>query len=334
MPMQPAFRRLFGLALLASLGTALGMSCACRAEPAAEPAEARLRGELDRLEGVLKRLEAASRGSLSKPVDGLRQQLAGARQARSPSVLAYQLRRPFVGTEALAFGWEHREAGKDLGRLEALWQERGRRFKAAARPVPEAPLLAALTQAAENRAEKLYRAALPYGRVDSPESGLYYLGEAEAQMSFRDFVSSLSLPAGDEKALDAAALQAALESLEGEALAGFAADPAAQSLNGVSARLKEARELFERGSREGAALALLESRMEISRLRKAGGSPGGSAAPSPQVSEGGLLTPFVALPEAGGSGVVPLYRSLFRSRPPSAAGTKAVTVTLVRWPYT
>jgi hypothetical protein len=189
-----------------------------------------------------------------------------------------------------------------------------------------------LVQRAANRAEKHYWAALPYGRADSPASGLYYLGEAEAQRSFGDFVSTLDLPAGKppegETALDPGALQAALEGLEGEIGKSFAADPSTQSLNGLSARLKEARELFERGSREGAALALLECRLELNRQRGAGTAEPALA----QAAEGSLLAPFRAVPAS--ADVVPFYRSLFRSQPLAAAASKAVTVTLIRWPYT
>jgi hypothetical protein len=320
MSLRSLLPRLLGLVLLGSVATA----CAGQAEPAAL---VRLRGELDRLDGVLKRLETASQGGLSKAAGSLRGQIAGARQASSPSVLVYQLRAPYVGVEQLAFTWEHREAGKDLGRLEALWKERGPRFKPAPHAMPAAPLLAALAQRAANRAEKHYRAALPYGRADSPASGLYYLAEAEAQKSFGDFVSTLDLPEGDTK-LDPGALQAALEGLEGEIGKSFAADPATQGLNGLSARLKEARELFERGSREGAALALLECRIELSRQRGAGTAP---AAPAP-AAEGSLLAPFRAVPASADSG--PFYRSFFRSRPLAVAAARAVTVTLIRWPYT
>lgn len=328
MPLRSFLPRLLGLVLLGSVA----MACAGQAEPTAL---VRLRGELDRLDGILKRLE--TQGGLSKEAGTLRDQIAGARRASSPSVLVYQLRAPYVGVEQLAFTSEHREAGKDIGQLEALWKERGPRFKAVPgpipHPVPAAPLLAALAQKAANRAEKHYRAALPYGRADSPASGLYYLGEAEAQRSFGDFVSTLDLPKGPkgDTALAPGALQAALEGLEGEMGQSFAADPATQSLNGLSARLKEARELFERGSLEGAALALLESRVELSRQR--GGAGAAPAEPSlAQAAEGSLLAPFRAVPASGD--VVPFYRSFFKSRPLAAAAAEVVTVTLIRWPYT
>jgi hypothetical protein len=314
-------RRLSILVLLA----VAGMACACRTEA---QAEARLRAEVNRLEGVLKRLDAASPpGKGSSAVAGLRDQLAKIRRTDSPSVLAYQLREPFVGVERLAFLLDHREAAKDLTRVEALWAERKQRFAApASRPVADTPpLFAALAQGAANRGEKLYQAALAYAKVTSPPSGLYYLGEAEGEMGFHDFVSSLSLPAGKEKAPDAAALQAAQEGLEAEMMQVFANDPAAPAMIPVSARLKEARELLERGSREAAALTLLDSRLALSRRRgtKAATPHTEPAAGAP--AEGSLIAPFLAMAAAEGPGsataqivrseVVPLYRSFFRSTP-------------------
>jgi hypothetical protein len=101
----------------------------------------------------------------------------------------------------------------------------------------------------------------------------------------------------------------------------------------VSARLKEARELFERGSREGAALALLECRLELNRLSRQRGAGTVPAEPAPtEAAEGSLLAPFRAVPASGD--VVAFYRSFFKSRPLVAAAAKVVTVTLIRWPYT
>jgi hypothetical protein len=282
------------------------------------------------LEGVLKRLDAGSPpGKGSNAVAGLRDQLAKIRRTDSPSVLAYQLREPFVGVERLAFLLDHREAARDLTRVEALWTERKQRFAAPARPASPAsetaPLLAALAQGAENRGEKLYQAALAYAKVTSPPSGLYYLGEAEGEMGFHDFVSALSLPAGKEKAPDAAALQAAQEGLEAEMVEVFGNDPAAPAMIPVSALLKEARELFERGSREAAALTLLESRLALSRRRGAQAATPHAEPAAGAPAEGSLIAPFLAMAAVEGPNsqtarivhaeIVPLYRSFFRSSP-------------------
>jgi hypothetical protein len=312
--MHPIHRRFLSLALLVGVG--LAFSCRTEAQT-----EVRLQREVDRLEGMLKKVEAVAPGDT---LAAIRTGLTQVRMESSPPVFVYQLREHFVEAEKLAFFVEHGEAGKDLAHLEPLWAERKQRFAPQPRPVPEAPLLAALAQAAENRGEKLYRASLPYGKASGPRNGLYYLSEAEGEMRFHDFVATLSLPAGSEKAPDAAALRNALESLEAEMQKDFAADPGGPAMIPASALLKEARELVERGSREAAGLLLLESRLELSRregkhAKEPPGPPTKTAAPA----EGSLVAPFLAM-TAGEqdetarivrADVIPLYRSFFRKNP-------------------
>jgi hypothetical protein len=121
------------------------------------------------------------------------QQLDLLRKQKSPSALVYQLRNPFFEIEQRAFLQAHGDAGKDFSRLEPLWTAEKARFAASSRPVPAAPLLAGLAEASENHAQRLYRAALPYGKAAGPMAGVYYLGEAEANMAFHDFVAGLEL---------------------------------------------------------------------------------------------------------------------------------------------
>jgi hypothetical protein len=329
-PSTPLLRRLLGLGLIGSFGVIglLGLLCACRAEPTAQ---ARLQGEIDRLDKVLQKLDADSPGGTGKGA-GLRKQLAAIRSTSSPSLLAYQLRGPFLDAETMAFIREHPKERENLALLEALWVGGGRRerFAVAERPVPRTPLLAALAQGAANHAEKLYRAAMVQGRISSLPEGVLYLGQAEAHMRYYDLLASLSLPpaASAEPAPDAAALQAAHDHLEEEMLDRFVADPSVQSLNGVSARLKEAQELLDRGSREGAVLPLLECRMELSRQRGAGLAHNGSVpdaasgAAAEKSAEGSILSPYLHVVTAGPDSqaarivradIIPFYRSLFRS---------------------
>jgi hypothetical protein len=316
MIMHSIHRRFLTLALVAGVG----LSLACRTEA---QTEARLHQEVDRLEALLKKVEPmASKGSPA--LAAVRSSLAQVRKETSPPVFIYQLHEPFVEAEKLAFFVESGATVKDLPHLESLWAERKQRFAPQARPLPEAPLLAGLAQASENRAEKLYRAALPYGKATGQaQSGLYYLGEAEGEMRFHDFVVTLSLPPGKDRTPDAAAMRTALESMEAEMEKGFATDAGSPTMIQPSALLKEARELLERGSGQGAALLLLQSRLELSRRlgthAKAPARPE-PPAPKPALTEGSLIAPFLAL-AAGDqdetarivrADVVPLYRSFFR----------------------
>jgi hypothetical protein len=306
---HPTFPRLLLFPLLGSLL----LTGACRAEE--ERTGDRLRAEVDRLAGVLKQLEA---GPARGQVKGLRASLDQVRKVTSPSVFVYQLRGPFLQIELLAFITAHQEAGKDLTRFEELWKAESPRFAGTERTLPASPLLAGLAQASENYGEKMYRAALPYAKATRPPNGVYYLAEAEGNLRFRDFVASLSLPKGDGEP-DAGALRTGLEGLENEMLTAFAADPGTQTMIPVSAKLKEARELVERDSRCGAALTLLECRLELSRRLPAAASQAGAPAQEEAAPEGSLLAPFLALSgddtaRIVRSDVVPLARSFFRRK--------------------
>jgi len=322
--MNVFYRKLLPLLLLTGLG-GLGTTPACRAEAQTPPpsqALQALQAEVGRLQGMLQKIVEATPEKSRGELTGLGQQLDKLRQQPSPSAFVYQLRNPFIDIELRTFLRAHGDAGKDFASLQTLWTAEKARFapmSQTSRPAPAAPLLAALAEMSENHAQKVYRAALPYGKAAGPGAGAYYLGEAEGNMAFHDFVARLTLPAA-EKVPDAATLRTVLESLEGEMQKDFAADPGGQELIPASAMLKEARELVERDFRAGAALTLLRSRLELSRHRK-GGAPASAAAATPEkAAEGSLIAPFVAMTTGDQdetarivrADVIPLYRSFFR----------------------
>jgi hypothetical protein len=193
--------------------------------------------------------------------------------------------------------------------LEAAWQAE-ERATAARAPAPAGldTLRLALWQAGDNKAARLRAAAVPYGRVASPLAGLYYLGEAHAHVRWRDFVAGSSIPAasanapgGDEAAFDPGALGSELAALEDATVAAFARDPTAPTMVPVSARLKEARELFESGALAGAALATLEARLVLSRRLEA---------PAPGMSAAGTASPPADAGTAGGSSLRALFAAV------------------------
>jgi len=326
--MNVFYRKLLPLLVTTSVGVGLMPAWGSEAQapkPAEQPSQAlqTLQAEVVRLQGALQKIVEATPDKGKAELTDLTQQLDQLRQQKSPSVLAYQLRNPFIAIEQRTFMQAHADAGKDLPHLETVWTAEKARFAPASRPAPAAPLLAGLAEAAENRAQKLYQAALPYGKAAGPGAGIYYLGEAKGNMAFRDFVAGLKLPAGAdaEKVPDAATLKTALASLEAELQKDFDADPAGQEMIPASALLKEARELLERDFRAGAALTMLRSRLELSRHRKGGVPPAASPAPAPEkIVEGSLIAPFAAL-TAGDqdetarlirADMIPLYQSFFR----------------------
>ncbi len=231
--------------------------------------------------------------------------LAAARATKAPLLRVYQLREPFIGVERLAFVAQNKQAGTSLDRFEALWKSERRRFT---RQMPHVigPLSqVALAESGRNRAEKLFNASLQFAKATHPLNGLYYLGEAEANLRFATFVEALDIDTPPrEKQPDRKALKAAIAAADAQTLAVFQKDPGGRSAIPASARLKEAHELFAAGRLAGATLTLFESRRNVTETDLA---DLGAAL--------GIQTERKAQPRA------------------TVAGSP-VTVTLVRWPYT
>jgi len=245
----------------------LTLSCS-----AAREGEARVSQEIARLEQVQRKLEAGPLPEMIRDsVAPAGQALTSLKTVGDPLVRLYRLRGAFVGIETLAYVQEHAAAGADVNALTALWKSRAPGFDGHAAPAARNSLVqSALLQAASNRAQKLYRASLPYGRVSGPMSGLYYLGEAEANAAFASFVGSLPMAGREEHPPAARALRETLESLESEMLTVFEQDPSSRGTIPVSARLKEARELLDAGELAGATLLLLDSRLVLSAQKRSG----------------------------------------------------------------
>lgn len=292
----------------------------CRAEaaPVLEPA---LSEAIARLDAKLSALPASPLPEQMKGGLGdTKTRLDAARKAADPWLRLYRLRGPFVEIETLDFVARHAEAASDLGLLSEVWASRRGRFGAVEAAADRPALLRALEEGARNKAEKLYPASLPYGKVSSPLSGLYYLGEAEGHLAFARFAASLDAAASKgEPAFDDARLAQSLEALERETVAAFEKEPTAQTMIPVSARLKEAREMLGEGRIHGAALALLESRDELTR-RSNLELPAAASSPESRTGETLLhLWTVIAREEPPRapsiqSSVVPLYESFVRRR--------------------
>jgi hypothetical protein len=272
-------------------------------------------------------------------IEGNRTLLARARSASSPLLQIYRLRDTYVGIETLRYAVDHKADESDLSRVQTL----ANAVQAAinkSQPRRNTPALqTALRQIVANRAEKLIRASVPYGKASEPANGLFYVGEAEGNRKFRDFLDSLSFGGAAEARPNIGAINAALTQLDTSALAAFEQDPGGRSAVGLSARLKEARELAGRGSLEGAALLLLEAQLDVSRRT----APPAKAVATIRTSHADSITSTfeAAAREDGGetsriitTAVLPLYASLFASGPAQKTVPKNVKVTLVRWPYT
>ncbi|HEX7828445.1 MAG TPA: hypothetical protein VF787_02255 [Thermoanaerobaculia bacterium] len=261
----------------------------------------RLTSEVDRLDAKLKSVEAAKLpDELQAIPKGHRARLASARAATSSEQRLVRMREAFIGIELLAMLQREKRASEDFAALQTLWTKERARFEANPPDVRGSLLRRAMMQNATNRAQKLFRASLPYGKTSAPMSGLFYFAEAEGNLRFRDFLATLPADAGSRDVPRAEVVRSELEARERETSAKFASDPSGRTSIRASAKLKEARELFERGYLEGAALALVEV----------------------NATEDAIPAALTQLAQR---------RNAAPSRAPKP---QLVTVTLVRWPYT
>ncbi len=232
------------------------------------------------------------------------------------------------------------------------------------RPIPAArgtripALIEALAAVAEARGAATYQASRPYGEDSGVFGGLYYLGDSHSAMQFAAMVRALTWPttapspafrsvAGEIAALDTE-MTNAYEKME------RANHPTYIS---ASAALKQARTLNERGQYGGALVEYLLSRYVFAPLRggvAADATPARVAAARaslPATADHSIAELFLQLADEGLAGsveaqrrgaaavlddVVPAYLSAIEA--PSATTTTAdqaaVTITLVRWPFT
>ena len=114
----------------------------------------------------------------------------------------------------------------------------------------------ALEQSCATRAERYFAASLTYAKATTPFFGLVYLGDASANLAFRDFVRD---GAASEKVPSSGQIASALDALDKATLDFFSTRVTTPDAIPVSARLKEARELLKAGRKEGAMLLAIEA---------------------------------------------------------------------------
>jgi hypothetical protein len=288
--------------------------------------ETRLSRELDRLDVVLKTIDSPALAKDVKPiVEGNRMLLNRARAATSPLVRLYRMRDAYVGIETLRYVLEHKSDESSLAAVQALADASRASIDKRLPAISGPALQVALRQIVANRAQKLLRASVPFGKAASPANGLFYIGEAEGNRRFRDYLETLPFGTGSEPQPNPAAIRSTLARLDTAALAAFEEDPAGRSAVPLSARLKEARELADRGMLEGASLTMLEAQLGLQRRGTAIDAPTSAATPHDSIA---------AMFANENKEVLPLYASLFSNAPAEKKIPKNVTVTLVRWPYT
>ena len=258
----------------------------------------------------------------------------------------------------------------DMAAFEAEWASLGKTMaKDLGTPSPQAlagvtpAAVRAVGEAALPQVRVFYDASLDYGHNTMADAGFFYLASARAQKDFVEFCRSLSRPApGRSPALRS--IPGEIDDLEGDLLSLYR-PPASidrhRDFIVASSTLKEARELDGWGLRYGALLRYLQAAQRVDALR----------APAPDLAApalGARLTELQARMDAGGrddsigriflesaqgdvahveagkkpevaaavvTDVLPRYfAALDAPKPRPAKPPAAVTVTLVRWPYT
>jgi hypothetical protein len=262
------------------------------------------------------------------------------------------------------------EVMRDGAGFRAEWTRMGTVLRAElGAPSPDAlagvapAALRALGESALLQVRGYYETGLEYGQNTMAKYGLYYVGTAQAQRDFATLTRTLSEPS-TKAPPRLRSLSVDLDRLEDQMLAAYRPPAAIEKHGqfiGASSSLKEARELDAAGLRYGALYKYLQAAMRLGVL---GAPPGPVAAGSLSArladldvrlaagntdnSIGRLFLemaqadvaaarpdePPVAA-EAIATDVLPRYfAALEPGKPAAPKAAPAVTVTLVRWPYT
>jgi len=323
-----------------------------------DSARARLRSEIDRLSRESAKLASAG-GDSKETADQLAPVLESANRSLSAGRLYAALEsagrvRVAIGAAAEMSG----RSGKTAEEFDAFWSRTRPALAAAdgksrdSSPSELPAAVEALAEAADGQVVVLADASRAYARVTGPQAGFYYLGEARSDADWAAFCRSLEV----RRAAAPAPLRSIapeLARLQQRADAAFqpplSIDRHPQFIR-FNAALKLAGELEARGRRDGALYEYLDAVQQLAAI-----APGKKAAPeslesarrrlaaSPRDESLGLL--FVERAEAAASGspaaeailseVLPAYAEALEAGTPAAApASPAITVTLVRWPYT
>jgi hypothetical protein len=271
--------------------------------------------------------------------------------------------------EAVAYMGERTpQQRKDKAAFEAEWARMGRVIPGALQaPAPTVlagvnpAALRAMGEAAAGQVRVYYEASLEYGQSTTPDSGLFYLGAAQARSRFVDLSRRLTRPSLLPPPR-VRSLAVELDVLENEMLAAYrppaSIDRHPDFIN-ASATLKEARELDQAGLHHGALLRYLQAAQRFAMIRgtslDAAGAAGALREHEARLARekvdhtlGRLFLETaqadLAHPPAEGppvtagaiaAFVMPRYFEALRPAPAApAAAVPRATVTLVRWPYT
>jgi hypothetical protein len=269
----------------------------------------------------------------------------------------YELEGAFVLANAHAFATE-KAAVKTDEEFAATWKSTREPSAQRSGSADSPSLMTAMATSAARRAPTTYRAALPYGQDAGVAAGLYYLGEAQALASFADFARGLHWRR-QGSAAPIRSIQPELDAFDAEVTKAYESMTTAEHSTYivVSVLLKRAKTLSNNGDHAGALFEYLLARLRFSPLRKTGEIAADDAAINSarsRLSAGvdhSIARVFVEMAETAlasddaaqrrNAGVIvgevlPAYHAALTSgsRETTDVAAPAVTITLVRWPFT
>lgn len=313
----------------------------------------RLDAELARVRAQIKAsVPADEQASLVQRLDRAEAALKAGRTYQA----VYLLEAAYDG--AAAFAFTASSGAKSPEAFLRKWTELGPPKPRSGGPRRVPAVIDGLAEASEDRGPTTYQASRPYAEDAGVNAGLYYLGESYAVMDFAAFVRSGSWPAGGRRpAFRSIAFE--LAALDREMTTQYETMERANHPTYIraSAALKQARSLNDRGAVEGALFEYLLSRylfaplrgpaadatrerLDAARASLPAGEDHSIAELFVQFAEEGLSSDNAALRSAAAAvsaDVVPAYlAAIAAARPTSTASEPkaAVTITLVRWPFT
>lgn len=178
----------------------------------------------------------------------------------------YKLQNLWLGVESFNYNEKKSLVVQDkLPLLEIEWKKMGdelngkeKRFSSVA--INKLPALArAIIEASRHRSKPLYQSSILYGKNTNPNQGLYYIGNAQANIDLALFTQNLRFSAKKTN-LKFDSLEKELDQLEREIIEAYrTSTPEEQTrYNAINAALKLAQELNERSWFEGAMLKYLD----------------------------------------------------------------------------
>lgn len=187
----------------------------------------------------------------------------------------YKLQAVWLGVASLSYNEKQIEIVQDkLPLLEIEWKKAGaelntkeKRFSPVS--INKLPALArAIIQAARNRSRPLYQSSILYGKNTNPNQGLYYIGNAQANIDLALFMQTLRFQT-KKSSLKFVSLDNELTQLEREIIESYrTSSPEEQTrYNAINSALKLAQELNEREWFEGAMLKYLDVTIAFALLK-------------------------------------------------------------------